>query len=138
MTVSFHPAAAAEVERAQRWYEERSVLAAAGFLQELTRAVERGRLAPDRYPAAEHGTRRVLLDQYPSRSCTWWGATRSSSSRSRTTSDVRATGPIVQVHYNGVAAGDRLGTRERVVYTPRDEHRMYSFRLSSFRRQHGQ
>jgi len=65
MTVSFHPAAAAEVERAQRWYEERSVLAAAGFLQELTRAVERAHLAPDRYPAAEHGTRRVLLDQYP-------------------------------------------------------------------------
>lgn len=65
MRVSFHPAAAAEVERAQAWYEERSVLAAAGFLQELTRAVQRIRAAPERYPAAEHGTRRILLDQYP-------------------------------------------------------------------------
>jgi plasmid stabilization system protein ParE len=65
MRVSFHPAAAAEVERAQAWYEERSVLAAAGFLQELSRAVQRVRAAPERYPAAEHGTRRILLDQYP-------------------------------------------------------------------------
>lgn len=38
MGVSFHPAAADEVERAQAWYEDRSVPAAAGFLQELTRA----------------------------------------------------------------------------------------------------
>ena len=65
MRVSFHPAAAAEVERAQTWYEERSVLAAAGFLQELTRAVQRIRATPERYPTAEHGTRRVLLEQYP-------------------------------------------------------------------------
>ena len=49
MRVSFHPAADAEVEHAQAWYEERSVLAAAGFLQELTRAVQRVREAPERY-----------------------------------------------------------------------------------------
>jgi plasmid stabilization system protein ParE len=65
MRFSFHPAAAAEVERAQAWYEERSVFAAAGFLQELTRAIQRVRAAPERYPPAEHGTRRILLDQYP-------------------------------------------------------------------------
>jgi plasmid stabilization system protein ParE len=65
MHVSFHPAAAAEVERAQAWYEERSVFAAAGFLQALTRAVQRIRSAPERHPAAEHGTRRILLGQYP-------------------------------------------------------------------------
>jgi plasmid stabilization system protein ParE len=65
MPVSFHPAAAAEVERAQAWYEERSVFAAAGFLQELTRAVQRIRSAPERHPAADHGTRRILLEQYP-------------------------------------------------------------------------
>ncbi|NUR54747.1 MAG: type II toxin-antitoxin system RelE/ParE family toxin [Acidobacteria bacterium] len=53
MRVRFHPAAAAEIERAQAWYEERSVFAAAGFLQELTRAIQRIRLAPERYPAAE-------------------------------------------------------------------------------------
>jgi plasmid stabilization system protein ParE len=62
MRVRFHPEA--EVERAQAWYEERSVLAAAGFLQELTRAIQRIRVAPDRYPAAEHGTHRILLEQY--------------------------------------------------------------------------
>jgi plasmid stabilization system protein ParE len=65
MRVRFHPAAAAEVERAQAWYEERSVLAAAGFLQELTRAIQRIRVAPERYPTAEHGTRRIVLEQYP-------------------------------------------------------------------------
>jgi len=65
MRVSFHPAADAEVEHAQAWYEERSVLAAAGFLQELTRAIQRLRLTPELYPPAEHGTRRLLLDRYP-------------------------------------------------------------------------
>jgi toxin ParE1/3/4 len=64
MRVRFHPAAA-EVERAQAWYEERSILAAAGFLQELTRVVQRIRVAPDRYLAAEHGTRRIVLEQFP-------------------------------------------------------------------------
>lgn len=65
MRVRFHPAAAAEVERAQAWYEERSALAAAAFLQELTRAVQRIRVAPERYPTAEHGTRRIVLEQFP-------------------------------------------------------------------------
>ena len=65
MRVSFHPEAAAEVERAQAWYEERSALAAAGFLQELTRALQRLRSHPARYQVAAHGTRRVLLEQYP-------------------------------------------------------------------------
>lgn len=65
MRVSFHPAAADEVDRAQAWYEERSVFAATGFLQELTRAVRRIRAGPERHPPAEYGTRRILLEQYP-------------------------------------------------------------------------
>ena len=65
MRVRFHPAAAGEVERAQAWYEERSALAAAAFLQELTRAVQRIRDAPERYPTAEHGTRRIVFEQFP-------------------------------------------------------------------------
>ena len=65
MHVRFHPAAAAEVERAQAWYEERSALAGAAFLQELTRAVQRIRVAPERYATAEHGTRRIVLEQVP-------------------------------------------------------------------------
>jgi plasmid stabilization system protein ParE len=65
MRVRFHPEAAAEAERAQGWYEERSVFAAGGFLQELTRAIQRISLAPERYPTAEHGTRRIVLEQFP-------------------------------------------------------------------------
>ena len=65
MRIRFHPAAAAEVERAQAWYEERSVLAAAGLLQQLTRAIQRICVAPERYPTAEHGTRRIVLEQFP-------------------------------------------------------------------------
>jgi hypothetical protein len=41
MGVSFHPRARDEVEEAQAWYEERSLLAAAGFLHEISDAVSR-------------------------------------------------------------------------------------------------
>lgn len=65
MNVEFHPAALREVEEAQGWYEERSLFAASAFLRELTTAVRRIRQAPDRYPAAEAGTRRILLERFP-------------------------------------------------------------------------
>lgn len=65
MRVSFHPEAFREVEAAQAWYEERSLLAAAGFLKELSVAVGRIGEAPLRYPTALHGTRRILLDRFP-------------------------------------------------------------------------
>ena len=65
MRVSFLAVAEAEAEAAQAWYEQRSLLAAAGFLHELTRAVNRIREAPHRYARAEHGTRRILLDRFP-------------------------------------------------------------------------
>ena len=65
MNVEFHPAALREAEDAQAWYEERSLLAASAFLRELSIAVERIRQAPDRYPVADAGTRRILLDHYP-------------------------------------------------------------------------
>jgi toxin ParE1/3/4 len=65
MLVSFHPRARDEVEEAQAWYEERSLFAAAGFLQELSRAVRHIQEAPDRYPIALHGTRRVVLERFP-------------------------------------------------------------------------
>lgn len=63
--VSFHPAARLEVEDAQAWYEERSLLAASAFLRELSVAVQRIREAPYRYATAESGTRRILLDRFP-------------------------------------------------------------------------
>jgi plasmid stabilization system protein ParE len=65
MRVSVHPRARDEVEEAQAWYEERSLLAAAGFLHEISVAVRRIGDAPHRYPAAIHGTRRVVLERFP-------------------------------------------------------------------------
>ena len=65
MRVEFHPAAQAESEDAQTWYEERSLLAAAGFLRELSDAIRRAVDSPDRYPTAVAGTRRVMLDRFP-------------------------------------------------------------------------
>ena len=65
MRVEFHPAAQAEAEDAQEWYEERSLLAAAGFLRALSDAIRRAVEAPDRYPQADPGTRRVTLDRFP-------------------------------------------------------------------------
>jgi plasmid stabilization system protein ParE len=65
MNVEFHPAALQEVEDAQAWYAERSLLAAAAFLRELSDAVRRLRDAPDRYPSAEAGTHRILLERFP-------------------------------------------------------------------------
>jgi plasmid stabilization system protein ParE len=65
MHVSFHPRARDEVEQAQAWYEERSLLAAAGFLHEFSVAIRRIGEAPRRYPVAEHGARRILLERFP-------------------------------------------------------------------------
>lgn len=65
MTVEFHPAALREVDDAQAWYEERSLFAASAFLRELSTAVQRIRQAPDRYPAAEASTRRILFERFP-------------------------------------------------------------------------
>lgn len=65
MRVSFHPRTRDEVEEAQAWYEERSLLAAAGFLHEISVAIRRIGEAPQRYPVAEHGTRRILLERFP-------------------------------------------------------------------------
>jgi hypothetical protein len=53
MNVDFHPAALREVEDAQAWYEERSLLAATAFVHELSIAVQRIRQASNRYPSAE-------------------------------------------------------------------------------------
>jgi plasmid stabilization system protein ParE len=95
MRVRFHPAAAAEFERAQAWYEERSVFAAAGFVQELTRTVQRIRIAPERYPSAEHGTRRIVVEQYPFTAFYVTRVTRALSLPSPITSDVLVIGRLV-------------------------------------------
>lgn len=65
MRVSFLEAADAEVEAAQAWYAERSVLAASAFQYELSKTITRIVEAPHRHPKAEHGTRRILFDRFP-------------------------------------------------------------------------
>jgi plasmid stabilization system protein ParE len=65
MRVDFHPAALREVEAAQAWYEERSLLAASAFLRGLSVAVQRIQQTPHRYPVSEAGTRRLLVDRFP-------------------------------------------------------------------------
>lgn len=65
MNVDFHPAALREAEAAQAWYEERSVLAASAFLREFSDAIQRIRQAPHRYPPAEAGTHRLVLERFP-------------------------------------------------------------------------
>jgi len=65
MTVRFHPAARVELREARLWYEERSPLSAVAFAQEVDAAVSRIAEAPMRYPVAENGTRRVVLDRFP-------------------------------------------------------------------------
>jgi len=67
MRVEFHAEAAREVVHAQAWYEERSLFAASAFLRELSTSVNRIREAPARYPRAEHGTRRILMERFPFR-----------------------------------------------------------------------
>ena len=65
MDVEFHPAALREAEKAQAWYEERSLLTGLAFLRELSAAIERICKSPARYPVALAGTRRILLDRFP-------------------------------------------------------------------------
>ncbi|MGH7771745.1 MAG: type II toxin-antitoxin system RelE/ParE family toxin [Candidatus Binatia bacterium] len=63
--IHFHPAAAAEVEAAVRWYAERSPLAARALATEVNACVERVREAPERWPRYVHSTRRYLFPHFP-------------------------------------------------------------------------
>jgi plasmid stabilization system protein ParE len=65
MRVSFLEAADAEVDAALAWYAERSLLAASGFLHELSKTINRIVEAPHRYPKAEHSTRQIRFDRFP-------------------------------------------------------------------------
>jgi plasmid stabilization system protein ParE len=65
MRVRLHPEARAELREARRWYFDRSPLSAIAFAHEVDHAVIRIREAPERYPLAEHGTRRFVLQRFP-------------------------------------------------------------------------
>ena len=61
----FHPAAIKEAESAARWYRERSILAAARFVDELNQMIDRILEAPHRWPRGRRGTRKVKLPCFP-------------------------------------------------------------------------
>jgi plasmid stabilization system protein ParE len=63
--ISFHPAAAAELDAAVQWYAERSPVAARAFAAAVNTCVERVAEAPDRWPSYVHGTRRYLFPHFP-------------------------------------------------------------------------
>ncbi|WP_437979388.1 type II toxin-antitoxin system RelE/ParE family toxin [Sorangium sp. So ce295] len=59
------PAALAEAEEAAAWYAERDPRIAARFAEEIEAALNRIAEAPDRWPTARYGTRRVRLTRFP-------------------------------------------------------------------------
>ena len=64
-SVQIHPAALEEAEGAADWYAERSRRAAEAFLNELDRATRQIAEHPERFPAFEFGTRRIVLHKFP-------------------------------------------------------------------------
>lgn len=60
-----HPAAVEEAEMAARWYRERSPRAAARFVDEVSRAIDKILDAPLRWPRGPHDTRKAKLPCFP-------------------------------------------------------------------------
>ena len=65
MKVRLHPQARAELVEARNWYYERSPLSSVAFAHAVDRAVSRIRTAPNTYPSADHGTRKLVLQRFP-------------------------------------------------------------------------
>jgi plasmid stabilization system protein ParE len=65
MRVRLHPEARAELRGAHQWYYERSPLSATTFAHALDNAISQIAEAPERYPLAEHGTRKLVLQRFP-------------------------------------------------------------------------
>jgi len=63
--VEFALEAAEEIQAAKDWYAERSAAAALMFADEVSRAIERIRESPDRWPEAVAETRRHGLHRFP-------------------------------------------------------------------------
>lgn len=63
--IEFHPSALKEAESAQKWYAERSRTASAAFVVELTHAVDKISLAPNRWPNYQNSTRRYYFPRFP-------------------------------------------------------------------------
>jgi plasmid stabilization system protein ParE len=65
LPTNLHPLAIAEARAARNWYGERSIKAAARFVAELDRAVERIATTPKACPSYLHGTRVYRLRRFP-------------------------------------------------------------------------
>ena len=63
--VEYHQGAIADVKSAIAWYQKRSPKAALDFIEELHRAAETIREAPERWPPGKNDTRRFLLWRFP-------------------------------------------------------------------------
>jgi len=63
--VEYHEGAIADVKNAVTWYRKRSSKAALDFIEELHRAADTIREAPDRWPMGKNDTRRFLLWRFP-------------------------------------------------------------------------
>ena len=63
--LDIHPAALAELKAAVSWYLEQNESAAINFSAEVDQAVSLISASPQRWPAADHGTRRFVLRRFP-------------------------------------------------------------------------
>lgn len=63
--VEYHQGAIADIKGAVSWYEKHSRKAALDFIEELNRASETIREAPDRWPSGKNNTKRFLLWRFP-------------------------------------------------------------------------
>jgi len=61
----YHQGARADVKSAVAWYLKRSPKAALDFIEELHRATDTIREAPERWPIGKNNTRRFLLWRFP-------------------------------------------------------------------------
>jgi plasmid stabilization system protein ParE len=69
-TLEIHDDALAELKSALRWYLERSESAAAGFVAEIDRAIERITAIPARWPSGELGKSQWQFKSSPSLTAT--------------------------------------------------------------------
>jgi plasmid stabilization system protein ParE len=63
--VEYHQGAVADVKSAVAWYQRRSPKVALDFIEELHRAADTIREAPERWPLGRNNTRRFLLWRFP-------------------------------------------------------------------------
>src|SRR5579859_3842000 len=64
-SIEYHQGAVSDIKSAAAWYRNRSPRAATDFVEELRRASDTIREAPERWPLGKNNTRRFLLWRFP-------------------------------------------------------------------------